>query len=96
MPVRYDTDRETFVIDSETCRDCGQPLYDSGCDAPGCNGFGCQDCGLGCDRDFLPKDLSRCAAATAAEDPQERLERANKERAALGLSPLTADESEES
>lgn len=96
MVVRYDTEVETFVIDAEDCSGCGEPLYDSGCDAPGCSGLGCQDCGTGCDIDFLPDEDGRCAAAIADEDPADRLERANKERAAFGLPPLAGDESEES
>lgn len=80
MVVRYDTDKHGFVIDSGICEGCGEPMYDSGCDAPGCNGFGCQDCGLGCDIDFLPDEYSRWAAAIADEDPDDRLARDNEER----------------
>lgn len=53
MPVRYDTDQQEFVVDSDDCPDCGEPLYQSGCDAPGCNGLACQDCGTGCDSHFV-------------------------------------------
>ncbi|MDT0381397.1 DUF6011 domain-containing protein [Streptomyces sp. DSM 42041] len=49
------------VPDSRGCPDCGEPAYFSGCDADGCNGYGCQDCGSGCDLDFA--DDGRCATA---------------------------------
>lgn len=92
MVVRYDTDTDAWVVDSEECPHCEEALYHSGCDAPGCNGLACQDCGTGCDLDFAPEDDSRCAAAIADEDPADRLERHNKERAALGLEPEADDE----
>lgn len=92
MTVRYDTGLHTFVIDSEYCQYCGEGLYDAGCDAPGCNGLGCQDCGSGCDLDFLPD--GRCATAIAEEDPADRAARFEEERAAFGFPPDSNDESE--
>lgn len=87
MGVYFDTDTDTFVIASETCP-CGADLYQSGCDAPGCNGLGCQDCGAGCDRDFV--EDGNCATAAAEESDEEHEERINQERAAFGLPPITA------
>lgn len=51
--------------DERGCHGCGQDAYDSGCEAPGCNGYGCPDCGTGCDIDFLDDDESQCAQAIA-------------------------------
>jgi hypothetical protein len=81
--IRYDDTEENFVIESDEC-DCGQPLYQSSCDAPGCNGLGCQGCGTGCDLDFVPD--GRCASAIEAEDDEDRDGRITRERAAWGLS----------
>lgn len=84
MPVRYDTNQETFVIDPEDCPDCGQSLYQSGC-----NGLACQDCGTGCDLDFVDaEDGGRCATALDDEDDEDYDERINAERAAFGLAPI--------
>lgn len=63
---------EHIVPDQRGCPDCEQDAYFSGCDAPGCNGWGCPDCGSGCDLDFLDDDESRCAqAATEADQDDE-------------------------
>jgi hypothetical protein len=86
MAVRYDVDSESYVIESDGCPLCGQPLYLSSCDAPGCSGAGCENCGTGCDFEFL--DDGDCAQAVAAMSDEERAERANAERAAFGLSPI--------
>ena len=77
-----------FVRVPDDCPDCGEPLYDSGCDAPGCLGRGCQGCGWGCDLDFAG-DLSDCAAAIEAESPDVRDARVDAERAAYGLPPVS-------
>lgn len=59
-----DPNRPHTTPDERGCPDCGEPAYDSGCEADGCNGWGCQDCGTGCDLDFLDADNGgRCAAA---------------------------------
>jgi hypothetical protein len=90
MVVRYDHEINGFVVEPDECGGCGEPLYDSGCAAPGCNGRACQDCGTGCDLDFVDADEGgRCAAAIAEEDEDERDARIDAERAAFGLSPLT-------
>lgn len=88
MPVRYDDETSGFVIESDHCQDCNQPLYDSGCDAPGCNGYACPDCGTGCDLDFAPEGEGRCAAASEDESDEEYDARVKRERAAFGLSPI--------
>lgn len=61
---------EHTVPDQRGCPDCEQDAYFSGCDAPGCNGWGCPDCGSGCDLDFLDDDESRCAQAAAERDAE--------------------------
>lgn len=82
MPISFDTVLDEFTIEPNVCG-CGSPLYESGCTAPGCSGRGCQECGTGCDLDFV--DDGRCATALAEEDDDERDERLNRERAAFGL-----------
>jgi hypothetical protein len=92
MPVMFDDLSGGFVIRSDDCEDCGQPLYQSGCDAAGCDGLACQDCGSGCDYDFVDlEDGGRCATAREAESDEDYAERVNRERAAFGLSPITGD-----
>jgi hypothetical protein len=59
------------VPDQRGCPDCEQDAYFSGCDAPGCNGYGCPDCGTGCDLDFLDDDESQCAQALAELDDED-------------------------
>ena len=62
-------DRPHTEPDERGCPGCEQDAYFSGCEAPGCNGYGCPDCGTGCDLDFLDDDESSCAQAIAdAED----------------------------
>ena len=90
MAIGFDTTTDQLVIHPEDCPHCGQPLYFSGCDAPDCSGWGCQDCGTGCDLDFV--DDGDCATARAGEAPDDRLDRENRERAPFGLSPLSEDE----
>lgn len=72
---------------SYECPECDTPVYDSACDAPDCPGLGCQMCGWGCDLDFAGSD-SRCAAALAAETPEDQGARIAEERAAYGLPAL--------
>lgn len=57
--------------DERGCHSCDQPAYDSGCTAPGCNGWACPDCGTGCDLDFLDDDESTCAQAIAEAEAEE-------------------------
>jgi hypothetical protein len=62
--VYLDPDRPHKEPDERGCPDCDQPAYFSGCDADGCNGYGCQDCGAGCDLDFVDAEGGgRCASA---------------------------------
>lgn len=84
MAVRYDTDDDEFVIDSDNCEDCDEPLYDTGCDAPGCPGRCCMDCATGCDLESMP-ETGRCATATAEESEEDYDARCNAERVAWGL-----------
>jgi hypothetical protein len=80
-----------FVIDPDHCTDCGEPLYDTGCDAPGCNGRCCQNCGTGCDLAWLDADEDGyCATRLARESDTNRTGRVNRERAAVGLSETVA------
>ena len=85
MPVQYDAEAG-FVIVPETC-ECGSDRYDTGCDAPDCDGWCCFDCGTGCDIDAAPAD-GRCARALAEESDEDYTGRINGERAAFGLRPL--------
>ncbi|GAA1431675.1 hypothetical protein GCM10009601_51150 [Streptomyces thermospinosisporus] len=66
-----DPTSDHVVPDERGCPDCEQPAYFSGCDAPGCNGWGCQNCGSGCDLDFCDEDESRCAQAIAERDEDD-------------------------
>lgn len=62
--VFLDPNRPHTAPDERGCPDCDQPAYDSGCEADGCNGWGCPDCGTGCDLDFVSaEDGGRCADA---------------------------------
>jgi len=90
VPVYYDSETGTFAIASDHCTDCGESFYDTGCDAPGCRGFCCLDCGTGCDIEMDPDD-GRCASALAAESEDDRDARVDAERAAFGLRPLRGD-----
>lgn len=57
-------DRPHTGPDERGCPDCGQPAYDSGCEADGCSGWGCPACGTGCDLDLVgAEDSGRCASA---------------------------------
>ena len=88
MPVYFDTEANAFdVFDENHCPDCEEPLYDTGCDAPGCRGFECTNCGWGCDSETAPED-GRCARARAEESGEDYEERINAERAAFGLPPV--------
>jgi len=57
--------------DERGCHSCEGDAYFSGCEAPGCNGYGCPDCGTGCDLDFLDDDESRCAQAIAEDEDED-------------------------
>ncbi|MFD5564495.1 hypothetical protein [Kitasatospora griseola] len=60
-----DPNRPHTTPDERGCPDCGELAYDSGCEADGCSGWACSDCGTGCDLDFLDVDEGgQCAAAT--------------------------------
>jgi hypothetical protein len=82
----------TFTVDPDYCADCDEPLHDTGCGAPGCNGCCCLRCGTGCDREFFDPDESVCAQTDAADDHAERIYR---DRAAYGPVFITAQPSEE-
>jgi hypothetical protein len=92
MPVYYDENLGELAIGSETC-ECGEPLCDTGCDAPCCAGYRCIDCGTGCDLDL--DDTGRCATALAEESDEDHDARVNAERAAFGLSPSAPRAGEE-
>ena len=85
MPVYYNDESGQLDVTSETCS-CGNPMYDTGCDAPGCPGYRCDNCGTGCDVDL--DDSGRCATALAEESDEDYAARVDRERAAFGLSPL--------
>lgn len=83
MAVYYDTTTGQFAIIPDECGDCGDPLYDTSCGAPGCTGRCCMNCGTGCDLEL--DDEGRCADAIAAESDKDREARWAAERAAFGL-----------
>jgi hypothetical protein len=89
MPIQATADGGLEIFDASTCPECEETgtLSDTGCDAPGCRGWQCIECGWGCDVDTNP-DGGRCAAAQAAESDEDHTARVNGERAAFGLSPL--------
>lgn len=89
MAVAFDP-TQGFVVVPDDCRDCGTPLYDTGCSVPGCDGRYCLKCGTGCDREIEPQD-GLCAQAAANESPEDALARINEERAAFGLPTYDAD-----
>ena len=63
-----DPTSERTVPDQRGCPECGGDAYFSGCTAPNCNGWGCPDCSLGCDLDFVDaEEGGRCASAVADE-----------------------------
>lgn len=94
MAIYYDDEAETFAVSPDHCPNCDdgeQDLYtarnDTGCDAPGCSAARYDCCGTGCDSG-LPG--SRCDAAADAESDEEREARIDRERAAFGLSKVSA------
>ncbi len=93
-PIQYDYDNGNLIVVGDDCPECGESLYDSACDTPGCTGQDCQDCGWGCDLDFAPDDVSRCAQASAQEDPADYAARIDKERAFWGFPVIPEKESE--
>jgi hypothetical protein len=86
MAVYYDDEAETFAVSPDECPDCGEPRYDTGCAAPGCNGVAFPCCGTGCD---IEQEESRCQVALDNEDEDETEDRINRERAAFGLGEVT-------
>lgn len=87
MAVYYDTEAEEFMIGPDDCPDCNEPLYDTGCDAPGCQGRCCMNCGTGCDLELMGEE-GRCATALTEESDGEYEARVDAERAAFGLPPV--------
>jgi hypothetical protein len=81
-----------FIRIPDSCPDCGDPRYDTSCDAPGCTSTAFLCCGTGCDIEVDPEG-GRCARAIAAETAEELFARINRERAAFGLDaiPTTQD-----
>jgi hypothetical protein len=95
MSIYYDDETEAFGIAAGHCplcydgeQDLCTARNDTGCDAPGCNGYVYDCCGTGCDRG-LPG--SRCQAAAEAESDEDHEDRINRERAAFGLSPISEE-----
>lgn len=90
MAVYYDTEAEGFAVSPDYCGECESPLYDTGCDAPGCLGRSCPECGTGCDIEVAPL-TGTCATAIAEEDDDAYLARVDAERSASGLPPLSSE-----
>lgn len=87
MAIGYDAESEGFAVIPDECPDCESPLYDTGCDAPGCNGRSCLECGTGCDLEVDPQS-GKCATALDEETDDEYAARVDMERAAFGLPPV--------
>ncbi|MFE3326830.1 hypothetical protein [Streptomyces sp. NPDC059176] len=69
--VFLDPARPHTKPDERGCPDCDEPAYFSGCEAEGCNGWGCPDCGTGCDLDFVDaEDGGRCASYDEDDDEE--------------------------
>jgi hypothetical protein len=91
-PVVWHDESGEARIYSDTCADCGQPLYDTGCGAADCPGLTCLDCCIGCDIETAPEG-GQCAQTIAAETEEERAARIDRERAAWGLPPISGGSS---
>jgi len=87
VPIGFDNETGGIAFISDECPDCGNTMYSTGCDWYGCDSMYCPDCSYGCDLDALGEE-GECYAAMAEEDPEDRSERVNAERAAFGLSPI--------
>lgn len=85
-PVMFNDAESRFEVFEAVC--CDVPMDDTGCDAPGCRGYVCLSCGVGCDADL---DAGSCASAQDSETEQQYLNRVNRSRAVLGLDLLTPD-----
>lgn len=86
MAIAYDEESGTLAIIADEC-ECGSPWHDTGCDAPGCHGQWCPECGTGCDIEVAP-EFGRCAEGLATESDEDYEARINASRAAFGLKPL--------
>lgn len=86
-PVMYNDSAGSFEIFDPTC--CEQPMVDTGCDAPGCRGFACEECGAGCDIEM--GEVGLCWTALLAESAEARAARHDRERVAFGLPSAGAD-----
>lgn len=90
MAITYDTETGSFAATPDFCDACGSPLYDTGCNAPGCLSRCCMDCGTGCDIEIDPEH-GTCATALAEEDDEDYGAPFAAERAAFGLPPLRGE-----
>ena len=80
--VFLDPNRPHTEPDERGCPDCEQEAYFSGCELPGCNGWGCPDCGTGCDLDFVSaEDGGQCSAYADSEDAVDEFLDADEEPA---------------
>ena len=91
----YDTGSGEFDVAPDFCpvcddgdQDIENARNDTGCDAPGCQGYSYDCCGRGCGWGWPD---SRCQAAAASESSEAREDRINRERAAFGLSSLSGE-----
>lgn len=92
MPVMWDDEQQRFVVFNPV--HCDTDMYDTSCDAPGCTGFECTECGAGCDIERDP-EMGLCAKRIARESPEDAAARRARERTAWGLSPEPAGPLEE-
>lgn len=92
MAITFDQEAGGLVVTPDDCPDCQNALYDTGCDAPNCQGRTCLNCGTGCDVETALSGESACEAATRAESDEDYLARTNAHRAAFGLAPVTLEQ----
>lgn len=87
MPIGYDFTTGGLAFISDECPDCGDTMYGTGCDAPGCDNFTCPSCGYGCNWESAGED-GTCGQAADEETQEEYDGRINAERAVFGLGPV--------
>ena len=54
------------------CENCGELLRYTGCNAPTCTSYGCEDCDRGCDLPFKSETRTRCAGSPPANPMENR------------------------
>jgi hypothetical protein len=65
MPVIIHSDHIQVFDEFQPCPGCDaeESLYDTGCPVDGHHGYGCPECGWGCDYELVDDEDSQCVAA---------------------------------